>query len=64
MSIVQSYIEIQIENNSSTFKRDNLINVPVKCKYSKLILFKLTSHTMSIFVSASVAKNRPFHHNQ
>ena len=31
------YRKIQIENNSFKFKRDNLINFPVKCKYSKLI---------------------------
>ena len=38
MRIILKYIGIQIENNSLTYKRYNLINVPVKCKYSILNL--------------------------
>ena len=40
------------KNNSFRFKQDNLTYV--KCKYSKLIFFKSTSHKTAI-VFASVA---------
>ena len=35
------YRKIQIENICFKFKRDNLINFPVKCKYSKLIFIQV-----------------------
>ena len=35
------YIKIHIENKSFTFKQNNLINVPVKCKKSKLIFIQV-----------------------
>ena len=40
-SFLLRYIEIQIESISFTFKLDNLINVPVTCKYSKLIFIQV-----------------------
>ena len=36
--IILKYRLRDIENNSFTFKQDNLVNVPVKSKYYKLIL--------------------------
>ena len=48
-------MKIQREKSTLTFKGDNLINVPVKCNYSKLLFIKSTLHTMSIIVPASVA---------
>ena len=61
MRIILKGIEIQIENNTFTFKQDNLTNVPIKYKFSKpiFIQFNLTytglenSTRPLVFTSAS-----------
>ena len=57
--IILKYIERDIENNSLTFKQDNLINVPVTWGYSKVTLIQdihVCTDIMSFIVPASVAK--------
>ena len=65
MRVILKYIEIQIENNSFTFKWDDLTHDPVEYRYSKLIFIQIdlpyNVYYCVCFCGKIIA---PFHHNQ